>query len=122
MRYEEHRSGTPISLLLIPSIFLEAATSSSTQQCNHTGQPTIQVKESPSTNQQSPQGSPVSPTRLPRPSVITEQKTSVVVNCNSTHISNNALINDQEEAHKETGTAEQLRQLRKPAKGSINIH
>ncbi|XP_044256313.1 nipped-B-like protein [Tribolium madens] len=105
-----------------PNVFsgsAKAATSSSTQQWNHTGQPTIPVKESPSTyNQQSPQGSPISPaTRLPRPSVITEQKTIPVVNCNSTHISNNAVLNDQEEAHKETGTAEQLRQLRKPPKG-----
>ncbi|KYB29713.1 nipped-B-like protein isoform X2 [Tribolium castaneum] len=103
-----------------PNVFSGSATTlSSAQQWNHTGQPTIPVKESPSTyNQQSPQGSPISPaTRQPRPSVITEQKTTPLVNCNSTHISNNAVLNDQDETHKETGTAEQLRQLRKPPKG-----
>jgi cohesin loading factor subunit SCC2 len=101
----------------------KAATSSSLQHWNHAGQPTVQVKESLPYNQ-SPHQSPTSPVQVRqltnRPSVITEQKpTPSVVNCNSTHISNNAVLNDQAEETqpKETGTAEQLRQLRKPPKG-----
>ncbi|XP_063929333.1 nipped-B-like protein isoform X2 [Zophobas morio] len=108
-----------------PNMFSGTATvpTPSAHLWNHIGQPTMQVKEAAASHHHPPpQESPISPAppRQPnRPSVITEQKsTPAVVNCNNTHISNNAVLNEQpEEPHpKEPGTAEQLRQMRKPPK------